>query len=305
MLRKLSRKLSRKQSDEFVSVDAARLEREEAQRRKDKSKPKAILPQRRSWKQGDEQDFVAHRSVEALMLEPIIAPTLRRMVPTVAPREALTPRPTRRPDMQIEMPPRVFLPPCAEPGDLVLLSTPIPGLTVTPAEPRANPFDQLPAARAAPQPAPSATAEVAQVPRRPPLRRKAVSYRTQRDLPLRVQAVRRAHQEQFARRLADAGPLMAPVRRKSDVAVSGLPARAPGPSRYPEVAPLRPPQPLLPEHSVRRARSEAHLGQSPKRSPSSSGAPVSPQQERDFYIEAAEALWRLPSPEERPNDIPY
>lgn len=305
MLRKLSQRFKKRESDEFVSVDAARLERAESKRRAEQpprptpAPVQAKGPPRHSWEAGDEQNFVSGRAVEALMLEPIIAPTLRRMMPTVATREALAAPPDRRrPPMHIDMPPRAWLPPSAEPGDLVLLSQPVPGITITPAERRINPFDELAKQKAKPQP------EVVQVPRRPPLRRQAVSYRTQRDLPLRVQAVRRAHQEQFARRLTEDGPMFAPPRRKSAPNISALPVRATGPSIYPEVDSLRPVRPLLPQHTVRRSQSDAHLGQVPKRSPSNSAAAKSPQQERDFYIEAAEMLWQLPSPEGRSKDIP-
>lgn len=275
MLRKLSQKIRRRRpSDEFVSVDAAAHERQAAQRQA------KAQPARRSWEPDDEVDFYTNSRLEALSLEPIIAPTLKRMAPTIAAHEALQP-PPRRPNIKLEMPPRAWLPPSPDAPDVVLLSAPIPGITVTPAQPMSDPFEQL-----RQRPVPEVTAR----PKRPPLRRKAVSYRTQRDLPLRVQAVRRAHQEQFSRRLAQMDPIFAAARRPSAPVYSDLPARAPHPSPYPEVEHLRPARPLLPEHMLRRAQSEAHLHKTQPRTHSHSPPP------RDYYIEAAAADWQLPEP---------
>lgn len=284
MLRKLSSKIRRKRDpDEFVCVTAAKIEREQNTRDLEAAR---VRPARASWEYGDEDSFYTNRALEALTLEPIIAPTLRRMGPTVAPREALQP-PRTKTEMRIEMPPRAWTPPQAQSSDLVLLSEPIPGVTITPAAAhRANPFDAPPKA---------APVEVTQLPRHEPLRRKAVSYRTQRDLPLRVQAVRRAHQEQFTRRMVDLDPVFLQRRRKSVPPHTTLPVRAPEPSLYPELDPTRPMRPLLPEQALRRARSEAHLDKTLHRTHSHGGRPIQPPK-RDFYIESAEPLWELPSP---------
>lgn len=287
MLRKLSKRIRNKRDSDFISVDAAIVERDEMQRRAKASKAKTDRP---SWDAGDEGLFYTNSRLEALSLEPIIAPTLRRMAPTIMPREALGRVP--HPDMSLSMPPRAWVPPAAIESDLVLLSSPAPQIVVTPAEEEVNPFDMVDLDKV-PEPAkqPEPPKEVTEVPRRPPLRRKAVSYRTQRDLPLRVQAVRRAHQEQFSRRMAELDPVFTHARRGSAPPGSILPPRAPAPTPYPEIDYLRPQRPHLPEHSVRRAASEAHLGQAPKRSHShASAAP-----RRDYYIEAASESWQLPT----------
>lgn len=301
MLRKLSRKIShrldgrREPSPEFVSCDAKRVEA--AHKQEADKKPRA------SWEHGDEGRFNAHRSLEALALEPIIAPTLKRMGPTVAAREALLPppgRPAGPAPIARPKPARLPLPVIPSGHDVLILSRPVPGITQTPNTEAADPFEGLDDVHELP---------IASFPERPVLRRKAVSYRTHRDLPLRVQAVRRAHQEEFSRRLAERPPIMASARRGSAPVHSRLPPRAPPP--VPELwlptAQLRPPKPLSPEESLRRVRSEAQLYQVPQRSLSAAGKarprspipdvpPEGPEAaEHDYYIESASHLWRLPT----------
>lgn len=294
MLRKLSRKLShrperpanpRQASPEFVSIDAKRIE----------AQHQTATRPRKSWEEGDESSFYTNRGLEALSLEPIIAPTLTRMAPTVAAREALVPPPLRRPEpahVARQKPPRIPLPVRPHQTDVVILSKPVPGITITPIKEEPDPFENLDTLN---------ELQVTSFPVRPILRRQAVSYRTHRDLPLRVQAIRRAHQEEFSRKLADRAPLHGPVRRGSAPTHSQLPPRAPGPLEKQVRQNVRPPQPMSPDGALRRARSEAQLHQVPQRSHSRSRSPipdvppVSPDAAgRDFYIEAAEELWKVP-----------
>lgn len=294
MLRKLSRKLShrperpanpRQASPEFVSIDAKRIE----------AQHQTATTPRRSWEEGDESSFYANRGLEALSLEPIIAPTLVRMAPTIAAREALVPPPLRRPEpahVARQKPPRIPLPVRPHPTDVVILSKPVPGITITPIKEEPDPFEKLDTVN---------EIQVTSFPVRPILRRQAVSYRTHRDLPLRVQAIRRAHQEEFSRKLADRAPLISAERRGSAPVQSQLPQRAPGPHERQARPNVRPPQPMSPDGMLRRSRSEAQLFQVPQRSHSHSRSPIpdvpprAPDAEvRDFYIEAAEELWGLP-----------
>lgn len=294
MLRKLSRKLSqrperpanpRQTSPEFVSIDAKRIE----------AQHKTATTPRRSWEAGDESSFYTNRGLEALSLEPIIAPTLTRMAPTIAAREALVPPPLRRPEpahVARQKPPRIPLPVRPHETDVVILSRPVPGITITPIKEEPDPFEALSEVN---------ELQVTSFPVRPILRRQAVSYRTHRDLPLRVQAIRRAHQEEFSRKLADRAPIQTLVRRGSAPAPSHLPPRAPGPNDRQARLNVQPPKPMSPDSALRRARSEAQLYQVPQRSHSHSRSPIPdvpprpPDADiRDFYIEAAEELWGLP-----------
>jgi hypothetical protein len=168
----------------------------------------------------------------------------------------------------------------------------VPGITITPIKEEPDPFESLHEVN---------EIQVTSFPPRPILRRQAVSYRTHRDLPLRVQAIRRAHQEEFSRKLADRAPIHGPVRRGSAPVQSVLPPRAPRPNERQTRQNVRPPQPMSPDSLLRRSRSEAQLYQVPQRSHSHSRSPIpdvpprAPDADiRDFYIEAAEELWGLP-----------
>jgi hypothetical protein len=308
MLRKLSRRLTgqRRQDvedeQEFRSAEAvAHDKRRAAALAKDprtEAKDTATLP-RRSWDAGDEDVFYTNRALEALTLENIIAPTLVRMAPTMASREAITPPPSRIKPLpplsglkSLPLPPR---------PDVLVLSEGVPGITMTPCVERPNPFEQLETIN---------ELQVTPMPARPPLRRQAVSYRTHRDLPLRVQAVRRAHQEEFSRQLAHRPNLSrAPSRRGSDPAPTQLTERAarPGIETHPTASTYRPPQPLTPPQALKRSNSEAELHQLTQRphartrtkSRSRSPIPDVPPKRAgddaiDYYLESAQPLWQMP-----------
>lgn len=263
MLRNLSRKLSRREpkradSPDFACHTARTVERDAGART--------------SFEADDEIQFSTDRyaggQLEALALESIIAPTLVRQRPRMAPMEAMV-QPSRRgsqASLVLAQPPHALVPMHMGPGqvrsDVVLLQQPIPGITITPTEDHGNPFDSLP-----PSPTPLA---MSQRPRtgRPILRRNAISVRTQRDLPLRIQAVRRAHQEEFTRQLDERPPILADVPRQG-----GL-RRAPPPPQDPTR--------LSPQSSVRRGR----LTPPP--------LALEPMHEVDYYIEAAAEYWDLP-----------
>lgn len=303
MLRKLSHRITRavrgeafEQEPDFACVDARRLE----------AQASATKP-RRSWELGDENSFYVNRQLEALHLEPIIAPTLKRMGPTVAAREALAPPPGHL-DLYTPLPDMPFAhlkqPLAARQTDEVILSHPVPGISEQASGKTANPYDGLDTIN---------ELQVTSYPVRPILRRQAVSYRTHRDLPLRVQAVRRAHQEEFSRKLAKLQPVPHRPRRGSDPGQSELPRAAPESTKVvpPQAQNVRPLRPLVPEAALRRARSEAQMGMGPQRAASRAKRaaqqddlpqPLRPhapkrtnsQAARDFYIESAQELWQLP-----------
>lgn len=264
MLRKLSRKISRRreQSPEFACHTAREVEKRAAEARL-------------SFEKGDEEGFnrdrYANGPLEALMLEPIIAPTLVRQRPRAAAPEAMV-VPSRRgsaASIDLIVPPPALLADYVNPNSarsgVVLLQQPIPGITVTPDAECEDPFESL--ASLPPRPH-QPQREEAPKPGRPILRRNAISARTQRDLPLRIQAVRRAHQEDFARKLDERPPILGYAAPHA-----GL--------RRPLPPPRQDPTRLSPQSSLRRPKLQT--------------PPIQEEQsEVDWYIEAASEWWHAP-----------
>lgn len=161
--------------------------------------------------------------IEALNLEPIVAPFLGRMRPTMVTREqAVAARPrrgtagarmmedlSRRPSAALE---QAFL----SPGNAAMLSHAVP--LSTPQDERSNPFDD-------PE---QNDLVITPLPRRPGLGRRSVSARGRRDMPLRIQAIRRSHQQAFAEALMRR--IEADMVREEEEAQAAEQAPAPDPS---------------------------------------------------------------------------
>lgn len=137
--------------------------------------------------------------LEALALEPIIGRSLRPMAPLVTTRQQVLvgPGPSRKNSLAesmleaLDRQPSQHLQDNTGGSSYGLLSSPLPGLG-TPDEEREDPFNTLdnPLLRITP------------LPNRGSRQRKTVSLRGRRELPLRVQAIRRSHQQAFAEALA-------------------------------------------------------------------------------------------------------
>ncbi|RYF06259.1 MAG: hypothetical protein EOO40_09340, partial [Deltaproteobacteria bacterium] len=234
MIRKLSRKLSQTrvrddEADDFASRDA----RAHDQLRRNGTRQTATRVQQdrpplfAQYSFEGPADFNVHvgRTVDALQLETMIAPTLQRMRPFVSPVEALLPEPPPRrgsvpavllSDTPLTRPPVAHTAIARMDRDAVVLARPIPGITITPVDEAPDPMEALDVVT----PLPSRQRPAA----RPLLRRNALSYRDQRDIPLRVQAVRRAHQEEYARQISQR-PLLAQVPRRGSEPVLSHRAR--------------------------------------------------------------------------------
>lgn len=138
--------------------------------------------------------------LEALCLEPLVAPTLVRMQPTLVSRESILTGPAR--DRSVSLPEAMHRVLDRRPSRALEQGTPhfelgmlphhIEGLLTTPTEEKANPFDAVD----------DANLPIIPIPRRLMLHRNGISLRGRREVPLRVQAIRRAHQEAFALALA-------------------------------------------------------------------------------------------------------
>ncbi|RYF52458.1 MAG: hypothetical protein EOO38_00165 [Cytophagaceae bacterium] len=310
MLRKVIRSVSRGRererspSPEFVCCDARVKETsyrtqsgDRVTQMKDTFDPYGRSP---SSPSSQEVPIYLDTGLEALSLETLIKPTLNRMRVTLSEREKLLPpmpdlpAHSRRGSLTVPAPAHVLPhPPISR--DLVVLKRATPDIVVTPPAEKSsssgsssnehNPFE-LEFGSIAPL-------EVTPLPARPPLRRKAVSYRTQRELPLRVQAVRRSHQEQYARQILERSQLNREgmVRRASETAV-----------------PLRPKPTPVQTADNNRSQSVSHqmsaLHQQPRsRSASRTGSrqrherlPSGPhrmrsQETEDFYLMAALSSW--------------
>lgn len=141
------------------------------------------------------RQFYQGSTLEALDLDPLVAPTLTPMRPMTVSVEAamhwgqrragqslgdhVRTEMNRRPSAMLELASRSM--------GVALLPMPME----SPKEEVGNPFD----GEANPF-------RVTEIPRRPEMRRHALSARTRRDMPLRVQALRRSHQQAFAESLA-------------------------------------------------------------------------------------------------------
>lgn len=303
MVRSVSRGRERPPSPEFNSKDAkqhdARYRAESGDRAsgvRDTTRARPGSPA------GSTQvvPFYLDTGLEALSLEPLIRPTLERMRPTLAHAERLLPPlpdlPAHSRRGSLTVPKQAYVPPlmAIERDTVVLKTYAPPDIVVTPPAPdksssskssqssEHNPFE-LEFGSAPDLP-------ITPLPKRPPLQRKAVSYRTQRELPLRVQAVRRSHQEMYARQILAQSPLtrQGAIRRASETAV-----------------PQRPrPQPLQSADTNRsRSLANVHAPEPRSRSASRSGSrarherlPSGPHRARaheaeDFYLKAAFADW--------------
>jgi hypothetical protein len=214
--RSLSRVTSRKSSsdDEFVSCDAAQVERQAkeaaAQRSKKRDeqykKPPSDFD---GYLTGDEESFYRGSTLEALCLEPIMQATCHPVafgVPGVYLPPSSQIDGSTRTQTFLQAPQRAAQVRETLKREPVLLRREPPDIVVTPTEERTDPLevlDQL-------SPLPSRVTR----PQRPPMRRNAISYRDDRELPLRVQAIRRSHQEIMARELS-ARPLLQGVTRRA------------------------------------------------------------------------------------------
>lgn len=136
-------------------------------------------------------------TMEALSLEPVVAPSLAPMRPLVISPEAAMHRGRRRPNItmgehmrqEMDRRPSALLVQASRAMGMALLPNAVP--VDSPKEEIGNPFD----GEANPF-------VITSIPRRPEIRRNAVSARTRRDMPLRVQALRRSHQQAFAEAIA-------------------------------------------------------------------------------------------------------
>lgn len=305
MVRSVSRGRDRPPSPEFVSKDARLHETRHRSQSGDRTShvrdTHRALPGESPTTPGGSAvvPFYLDTGLEALSLETLIKPTLERMRPTVQHAERLLPPlpelPAHSRRGSLTVPPPAHVPPAmAIERDAVILRSYTPTIVVTPPVPsessssesnksvELNPFELE---FGEPKPL-----EVTPLPKRPPLQRKAVSYRTQRELPLRVQAVRRSHQEMYARQILAQSPLtrQGAIRRASETAV-----------------PQRPrPQPLQSADANRsRSLANVHAPEPRSRSASRSGSrarhermPSGPHRARaheaeDFYLKAAFADW--------------
>lgn len=315
LVRNLSRERVRPPSPEFASSDARAHDREVRAMRSD-SGDRATLVRDNLYTHliNSPPDDVVYldTGLEALSLESIISPSLQRMRPTLKLEEGLLPplpgrgRSIARPEQAHTRPSE----PVAK--DVVFLRRPTPNIVVTPApdktspDKQADPFDLEFRDTLAPL--------VTPMPKRPVLQRKAASYRTQRELPLRVQAVRRSHQEQFAQKLLASSEVRrqefidqgASHRRASEADL----ARPPAPSQRPKLDPLQrsgrsqssAPNTRGADVQVRsRSSSREPSYRRHERLPSgpsrgrSKNTPRSPAPETDFYLQAAMEAWTFDS----------
>lgn len=289
-----------------------------------------------SFESRSDDAFYMGSALEALALETIIQPTLGRMRERTAHAADLAfPEPPTRAEVRawIQAPPQVHSPNArqgrfAVERDTVLVRSPIPGITVTPPAQDAKEAEDSPRARernvfeqefGEPQALVKAhkkkdpfhleeelqdkVLDITPLPRRPLLRRNALSYRTQRELPLRVQATRRAHQAAFAATLNQRSHYNFAVERRGSLPDIAIRARQ-EPSSRPTLrrqhssslgadAFNERPRVTLPQPGPRPTAPLPDLPRTASR-----GRPRT--QERDHYLEAAMASWefnpRSPSP---------
>lgn len=136
-------------------------------------------------------------TMEALSLEPVVAPSLAPMRPLVISPEGAMHRGRKRPNLsmgdhmreEMDRRPSALLVQASRAMGMALLPTAVP--VDSPKEEIGNPFDSE-----------ANPFVITSIPRRPEIRRNAVSARTRRDMPLRVQALRRSHQQAFAEAIA-------------------------------------------------------------------------------------------------------
>lgn len=194
MFKKISLGLLRPRKDESASAK---------ERARAASMPRPSSPL--DFSDGDIQEDVFRRQtdhdlgLEALSLESITAPFLRQMRPLMAPREVLMGEMPRRPGQskadrvrqELDRRPSEALEAMLQNADMGLLKYPV--ALSTPDDEWSNPFDD-----------PELNAMIiTHIPRRPELKRRPVSARGRRDMPLRVQAMRRNHQYAFAKAIQE------------------------------------------------------------------------------------------------------
>ena len=139
----------------------------------------------------------AWQQMEALNLEPLVAPFLGPMRDMTITREGALHKTKKRPEQTMGAYVREEM--ARRPSAMLMQATSMLGVALlpvgkpvtTPTEEIANPFD-----------GPSNPFLITPIPKRPGLRRNALSARGRRDLPLRVQALRRSHQQAFAEAIA-------------------------------------------------------------------------------------------------------
>lgn len=143
------------------------------------------------------RDVYLGSTIEALHLEPVVAPFLQPMRPTVITREAAMQYGARAPGQSLGQHVRQEM--ARRPSALLELATCSTGIAIMPAS---LPFESPKLEMPNPFDSETNPMYITPIPRRPELRRNAVSARTRRDMPLRIQALRRSHQQAFAEALA-------------------------------------------------------------------------------------------------------
>ena len=156
------------------------------------------LPRPSSPLDFDDRDPFAVRyqgtTLEALDLDPLVAPTLTPMRPMTVSREAAMHWGGRQPGQSMGDHVRSEM--GRRPSAMLELATQTMGVALLPM-PMESPKDEVDN----PFDGEANPFRVTALPKRPEVARRAVSARTRRDMPLRVQALRRSHQQAFAQSL--------------------------------------------------------------------------------------------------------